>query len=570
VSIPPRSAKALQWFGVASALALFALLRVLAIQTTAFNWDELVLLQDVSRSASEGVLRSSGHPGLPQALLIPWVEGCSDEIAVGRKARLAWLGLTWTALVGVFAVLVQLLPASPTRRRDAALGTALLGLAPVFLEWSVQVRTDQVALCGGAWGAAALLFSRQRPAFALGAGLALGVGWLGTEKLAYLAALAGLLAAGDLWVRREWKPGREALRAGGVALGALAVLAAWRAIVSTHFELAASQGSPISPEGLANRIDSFAFYRNTIGYSQYLDALPDLLPQLGVFAAVVAAALFCPAARTRRLALAAAVLALGALVGAFHAGAFAYFLMTLGVFAAVGLTLALPSLRSWAERWPGSAPMATAVAWSALALFAGLHALSTLYDTQAVQRESLGFVQRNFSPEQAGFHPEAGLFCSARQPLGTWLSRRIYRSFGRGERRERNAEELVERFRAEPVHYLVQSFRLNQFPVSLRRFWAEHYQPYRASVFVAGRRLVAGEADSLDFELLVPGAYRWLPRGEAHAVEIDGATLAPGEVVQLPAGRHRAHFPDAEGQGALLLAMNDPPGTAPMTFYKSY
>ena len=555
-----------------AALLGWVAVRIAAVHTTAFNWDELVLLHEVARSASEGVLRSSGHPGLPQALLIPWVEGCEDEIALGRAVRLAWLALTWTALAGVFVLLLQLLPAGPQRRHDAALGTALLGLAPVFLEWSIQVRTDQWALCGGAWGAAALLASRRRPWLAALAGLALGVGWLGTEKLAYLAALAALLAAGDLWLRGEWSPRREALRVALVAVAGTAVLVGWRTYVRANFDVPDFHGavSVAAPETLASRFDSFRFYRGTIGYSQYWDALPELVPQLALLAAAIAAALLCPAARTRRLGLAAAAALLGVAVGAFHAGAFAYFLMTLGVFAAAALTLALPSLRRFAERWAGSEAMATAVVWSALALFAGLHAVGSLRDTQAVQRESLAFVSRNFPPESAGFHPEAGSFCSTRQPLGVWLSHRIYRNFGRGEAPEAAAAQLLERFRGEPVLYLVHSFRLNQFPVSVRRFWEAHYLPYRASVFVAGRRLAADDPASLDFELLASARYRWLPRGVPQPVEIDGRRLEPGAVAALEAGRHRARFADAEARGSLVLAVAEPPGQAPQPFYKRY
>ena len=82
--------------------------------------------------------------------------------------------------------------------------------------------------------------------------------------------------------------------------------------------------------------------------------------------------------------------------------------------------------------------------------------------------------------------------------------------------------ETITRFREEPVHYLVNSFRLNQFPVELRRFWADNYQPYRASVFVAGRHL-AGEPGEIEpFEIVVSGRYRWVPLTGPHGLRIDG------------------------------------------------
>ncbi|MGH0032600.1 MAG: hypothetical protein ACQGVC_22640, partial [Myxococcota bacterium] len=90
-------------------------------------------------------------------------------------------------------------------------------------------------------------------------------------------------------------------------------------------------------------------------------------------------------------------------------------------------------------------------------------------------------------------------------------------------------------------------------------------QPYADSVFVAGRRLEAG--DSGDFELLIDGPYRWIPLGGPHALHIDDTTLEPGQVMELPAGRHAAQVSEG-GAGLLVLAVSDPPGLAPLHFYE--
>ncbi len=564
-------ARRIGWIALACALLGFAALRVATVFTTAFNWDEFALFHDVALTAQLGELQSAGHPGLPQVALLPLVRACADEIATGRAARLAWLALTWGYLAGVFVLLCELLPADRHRWHDAALGTALLGLLPAFLEWSIQVRTDQVALVGGAWGAAALLASRRRPWLALVAGVAFGIGWLGTQKLAYVAALAGLLAAGDLALRTEWRTRRELARAGGTALGALLVLAAWRGFVAIAFEVPETHSaiSGTSPETVRNYLDVFDFYRATIGYSQYLATLPSLVPHLALFAAMSAATLAMKAARTRRMALAWAVLALGVGVGAFHAAAFAYFLMTLGLFAAVAFALALAPLRSAFAPWPSTARLGSPVLWAALGLGAVLHTALALDDSQAVQRESLRFVHRNFSPDRAGFQPETALFCGVRQPIGLWFSQRIYRTF-EGPQRDREVDHLIARFRAEPVHYLVQSFRLNQFPAPLRAFWDENYQPYRDSVFVAGRRLQGNAGAESSFELLVSAPYRWLPIGTANPIRIDGEPLAAAAVRFLDAKRHSVSF-DADGtRGLLVLAVDEPPRSAPIAFYKAY
>jgi hypothetical protein len=565
----PRS---IGWIALVAALLGFAALRVAAAFETAFNWDEFALFHDVALTAQGGELQSAGHPGLPQVALLPLVRDCRDEIAVGRDARLAWLALTWGYLAGVFVLLLELLPADRHRMHDAALGTALLGLLPAFLEWSIQVRTDQVALLGGAWGAAALVASRRRPWLALAAGASFGIGWLGTQKLAYVAALAALLAVGDLVLRSEWRVQRELARAGGTVLGGAVVLAAWRVFVSAAFAVpqghAALAGA--SPETVRSYLDVFDFYRATIGYSQYLAQLPTLVPHVVLFGAMIAATIGAKRARTRRLALAWAVLALGVAVAAFHAAAFAYFLMTLGLFAAVALTLALPELRSaCAAHWPSAGRLAPPVLWAGLLLGAILQTGGALDDSQAVQRDSLRFVHRNFSPDRAGFQPETALFCGVRQPIGLWFSQRIYRTF-EGPQRDREADALIARFRAEPVHYLVQSFRLNQFPEPVRVFWDENYQPYRDSVFVAGRRLQGDAGQHGDFDLLLAAPYRWIPIGGASSIVVDGQAIGPAEVRFLAAERHAVAF-DADGtHGLLVLALDEPPRRAPLPFYKAY
>lgn len=554
------------------ALAALLALQAAAIFRVAFNWDEFALLDDVALTAREGQLHSSGHAGLPQLALLPLVADCHDEIAVGRAARGAWLLLTVAYAAGLFALLREMAADGPRRNHDAALGTASLVLLPAFLEWSIQVRTDQVALASGVWGAMALLSSRRRPALAVLAGAACGVGWLGTQKIFYVAALAGLLAAGDLALRGEWRTRRELARAAAALAGFGAMVLGFRQLVKASFQLpevhTALRG--IAPEVASNYFDIFDFYRHTIGYSQYLELLPTLGPHMLLLAGLALAPLLCPAARTRRMALAWVVLALGFAVAAFHAAAFAYFVMTLGLFPAAAFAIALPDLRRAVAQWePRLGGPIAIVLWTALALQAAVHGVGALADTQAVQRESLRFVHRNFAPERAGFQPEAALFCGARQPLGVWFSSRIYRAFA-GERREERIRTLLYQFRTEPIHYLVQSFRLNQFPEEITDFWRDHYQPYRGSVLVAGRLLEGGPGGSEDFDLLIDGPYRWLPLDGRQPLHVDGEPLAAGGIRMLNAGDHEAEYSEAHTRGMLVLALDEPPGPAPQRFYKSY
>lgn len=567
----PVSTKAL-WAAVAAG-GLALALRVAAVFRVAGNWDEFGLFEAASKTAESGVLVSGGRPGLAQLLVLPLVSACTAEIEVLQTARLAWVGFTFAYLAGVGVALAQLQTDPGRKLGDALLGIALLALVPAFVEWSVQVRTDQIALAGAAWGGVALLASRRRVGLALVAGFAFGFGFLSSQKLVYAAAAMGVLAAGQLWLARDWSTRREFLR-GALCVAAFgAAVATFRALtaasrIDISANAAASAG--ISKQVVAGGLFAFDFYRKTIGWSQYVDLAPTLAPHALLLVALVAATL---RGRDRpgrdALPIAWALLALGTAVGLFHAAAFAYFWMTLGLFPALAFAVAR---RPILDLLPAAGPVRAAATLgfcAALGLPGAAALLSGLRDTQSVQRESFAFVQRNFAPSDAGFHPESGLFCrGAAQPIRHYYSRDIYMDFGR-EGTEANRDRLIARFRDEQVRFVLQSFRLNQFPVEVRRFWADNYQPYRASVFVAGRQLHGRSGQEEPFELVASGDYRWLPRA-GQAIAVDGRPLAPGEILPLAAGPHRARFFDDVPGGMLVLAMHEPPGEAPLSFYKDY
>jgi len=565
--------KPLRWLA-AGALLLVLAARLGAVSTANVNWDEFALLHLADASHVSGVLQTGGRPGLAVVLLLPLVAHCDDEVRVIRRARLLWTLITAAFLAGLAAWIAQLSPADPGRWRDAALGVALLALVPAFLEASLQVRSDQLALAGGAWGGAALLASRRRPALALAAGALFGVGFLGSQKLLYVGALAALLACGQLLLARELRPRREGLRVLLGAAGFAGVVLAFRAWSNLAFDLpeASAAREPISTTSVKHGLSLFDYYRNTIGFSQYRELLPSLVPHLLLLGGLVAAT----ASRLRRrgsdavrLALAWAALLLGVAVGLFHAAAFRYFWMTLGLFPAIAFAVARQPLASLALGW-GPRLRRLAVAGFALLLVVpgAMQMGFLLSDTQAVQRQSLGFVHRNFGRGDAGFQPESSLFCQAgQQPIPTHFSQGIYRRFA-GPSREQNVERMMRTFRKTPIRFIVESFRLNQFPVELRRFWAANYQPYQASVFVAGRHLEGKQGSDATFELIVPGRYRWIPTAGLQPVAIDGQLLAPGEVITLERGEYAAHFVENVPGGMLVLALDDPPGQAPLAFYQ--
>ena len=421
-----------------------------------------------------------------------------------------------------------------------------------------------------------LLASQRRAPLALAAGILFGIGYLGSQKLLYAAALAGLLVAGRTWLERDLRPGREALRATLCLAGFGLVFAAFRAAMGAAFDVPPSHPSQhvMTPYHVGRALDIFEFYRHSLGFSQYRAMLPTLAPHALLLAASAAASIVAwrrRAASGPTLLFVFAVLALGAGIAAFHAGAFFYFWMTLGLFPAVAFALALGPLRdTLLPLGARSRALAAGLLWAALAIPGAVKAAGLLADTQGVQRESLGFIRRNFEPGDAGFHPERALFCSpAEAPLPLYFSQTIFRDFV-GPQAEANLAHMEQRFRREPIKFLVQSFRLNQFPLELRRFWAENYQPYRASVFVAGRRLEGARGATSGFELIVPGRYRWLPLDAPRSVRIDQELLGAGDVVALAPGPHTAGFVEDATGGMLVLALEDPPGPAPLAFYKVY
>ncbi len=148
-------------------LAAFAALRIAAVYNVAGNWDEFGLFENASISHETGVLNGGGRPGLAQLVVLPLVAGCDDEIEVLQRARLLWIFITLAFLIGVGVLAGQLQPDRSRRFGDALLAIALVALVPAFLESSLQVRTDQIALAGGIWGGVALLASDRRPALAL-------------------------------------------------------------------------------------------------------------------------------------------------------------------------------------------------------------------------------------------------------------------------------------------------------------------------------------------------------------------------------------------------------------------
>ena len=258
-----------------------------------------------------------------------------------------------------------------------------------------------------------------------------------------------LLAVGHREQLLDLRPRREAVRASLALAGFGLTFAAWGLATASAFGVAETHASQqmMTPASVNRGLSVFEFYRHTIGYSQYRAMLPTLAPHFLLLAALAAASVRAvrrAAIARGALALAWAVLLLGLAIGGFHAGAFFYFWMTLGLFPAAAFAIARGPIQALLR--PSAAPLVVA-GGGLLLLLPGLVTLGLmLNDTQSVQRESLAFVHRNFAEADAGFQPESALFCRPGTPaIPTHFSETIYRRFA-GSEREANAAKMIRTF----------------------------------------------------------------------------------------------------------------------------
>lgn len=530
---------------------------------TEINWDEFALLARASDSLREGRLLSGGRPGLATLLLMPLVDGCTDALSVVRHARLWWTPFTLGILGGLWLTLFRLFSDRVQAASNALIGVSLLALTPNFMRFSVQLRTDQPAIAMGLLAGALLIGSRRHLRTALLAGVLFGVGYLFSQKLVYVAALVGILAAGDLVLKADLQLRREFGRILAVAGGFLVVLVAYRVLVSLVWE-------PPSMIDVGRQMNVFRFYRDTMGYQYYWAMLPRMLGLVGLLAALL---ILLPSAvgrggTDRILAiLSVAVLALGVAVGRVHAGAFPYFWMTLGLFPAIALAIGLPffmRLPKWTRR------RVLVPFWVVFTFTIVYVGAAELRDGQEVQRETLEFVSANFSPDLEGFQATRALFCRDRHdPLPTFFSQNIrFRFWGEGG--PAAVEQLIVEFRQRPVGFLIQSFRLQQFPESMRRFWDEHYVPYSGAVHLAGTSIDETDPVLLNFEVLVPGAYAFYSSDSGASIRIGTTRLGAGDTIRLERGFYTIDRSQTSGSALFALAIPEQPGPVGESFYQVF
>ena len=547
---------------VLGALALaFVATQLAAVYTESVNGDELALAQRAERTIATGHLEGGGRPGLATIALLPFVDGCSATVPAIEAARLAWLAITFALVGGLFAFLRLAARRGPQPWLAAGLGTALLVLVPVVLQFSLHVRTDQPAIAAGLWGGVAVLASGfRRWPWALLAGALFGAGFLFTQKVIYIVALVGVVALGDLFVERSFAWRRELLRAAAVAIGAVAVVAAYYQIVPLFY-------APRPPASADRVLDTFDWLRRALGYSTYRAMLPTLVPHVIGLVLLVTSTVIASRKRSehvRPLLVALAVMAVGFVVGRFHRSAFPYFWMTLGLFFASAIALGWGGIRAVLPRAHG-AIAAVLVGWC---LYHAIPARAGhLADTQAIQEAALGFVDRNFERSQRGFHPEGALFCRRDpDPIPARFNDGLHAYFS-GPRRAERIADFIRQHRTRPIAFVVETRRVLNYPREIAELWATHYVRYYGPVKIAGRMIAGRRGERLQVELIVPGAYRWLVRDTARGtISVGGAQLRPGDGLVLEAGTHEIALLD-DVDGMLVLAVKDPPWLTRVPFF---
>jgi hypothetical protein len=534
---------------VALIVLAYATTHIAAIYREAINWDEFVLYHRAEVGAKTGVVDGGGRPGLGVVALIPFVSGCDSEIGVAHAVRLVWTLWTFGIFVGLYFVVRRY----SRSWQIAALSVSCLACIPAVIRWSLHVRTDQPAVACALWAGIALLASRDRKRLAFLAGGLLGVGYLFSQKAVYVAAMAGVLAVGDLYIaqRVDWR--REASRALSAIAAAVVVVATYILVVRAFF---------IPPDAFAvdRNLDMLHWYRYVLRYRVYKDMLPTLYPLLALLLIVFVASIraFRLGATERRPALIAlTIITLGIAVLRFHTATFPYFWITLGIFPAVAIGIGWSSVEAWLPR-ANKLIVACGALWF-LALATRMR-VETLADTQTAQRNAFAFVA-DLGPNARGFHADGALVCRRDPaPFPVFLGSSIKHRFGGPGGRD-YMEKFIADFRSRPVSYIVNTYRLAVFPSAIRDFWNQHYVPYRANVLLAGKAVSGTDL----VEIIVPGRYRWISP-TAEALEIDGRKLTAGGAVDLFGGKYEVRVL-GRGNGMLVLAVDEPPLEDSAPFY---
>ncbi len=545
-------------------LVVIALVHGRALFTENVNWDEFALLQRAEIAARTGVISGGGRPGLGTLILLPFAHACANAARSIIHARVLWLVFVLGGAAAFVLLLRAMLPVDRHRWSGTATGLSLWVLAPDFLQHSIQVRTDQPAIFFGLWGGVCLVASRKRLPFAALSGVLFGVGFLFSQKLVYVAALAVLIATIAEIRARDLHVARELWRAGLSLLAFAVSLASYWALLS----FAAEAPTLVPLEGALN---AFAYYREFYGWNFFLDMVPTVLPQTATLAALVAlTAAWAAGARPgngSQILAAWGVALLGVAVALFHAGRFPYFYMVLGLFpAVVGALLVGPFLEVVRTRWVRVALITPFGA--VLFMFAAAQSAASTADTVSHQVASIDFVNRNFTAGHRGFDG-LGVFACRHDPEPFPVRFRQHLEAAREPDGGTSlGRDLVEKFRTRPVTFMIPPDL--RYPDLLHEYWQPRYLQYWESIWVPGRMVGASGESTLTFDAPATGIYRWeTAEPSARSLSVDGRVVAPADTITLHQGRHEVTV-SGPVSGRIVWSLGEAGRPASRLFFRMY
>jgi hypothetical protein len=389
------------------------------------------------------------------------------------------------------------------------------------------------------------------------AGMLFGVAILSTQKAVYVIALCVLLFATSTAARIQ-SGARSKAREFVLACSRLAVVLAVAAVVvGIYVALVPEAARLASGTGVAGAIDTMNWTRSTQGYRIYTVHAHRLIVHWVLFAILIAWTVRALIRKDRSevvlLCTCWSILFLGLAVIRFHGSSFPYFIMTAGLFPALALSMASasPLVLTGRSAWPIIV---------SLIVMAGLQSaaesIEMLVDTQVEQRETLRLVTDSPLRDRRGYQVEGALLCTRDpDPIPTMFSQDIWRKFKKSAMAEQNTADFIAGLRSRSVAYVVESYRLRQFPEPILSFLASHYLWYSSSLFIAGFGIEPGRP-AQDIDVIVRGRYRWDPSpiDATATLQVGSVVLRPSEVVELDVGSHRITHDDRDAQGKLILA----------------
>lgn len=549
-------------WAIAALLAIaawFVGTQLMHIFSEAINWDEFALLDRADRTLRLGQVVGGGRPGLVPIVLMPFVRDCIDSVHAVVNARLLWVALTLTYLVGVYWLLRRWFAhgrRATNGHPEALLAVALLAFLPAFVTWSLQVRTDQAALAAATLGGVALL-STGYIASAV-AGAMFGVAILCSQKAVYVIALCVLLYTTATIGRALPWTGESPAELNRVGWRMLLATAATGVVIFMYAWLIPEAAKLASGGAVASSLETMRWTREGQGYRIYTVHARRLMVHWLLFGLLLAwtarSALRKDASQALPIATGWAVLLLGVAVAVFHGSSFPYFIMTAGLFTAVALALTTGSTLAYAGRmaWP---VLVALIALSAMQSMT--ESLEMLSETQREQRETLRLAYELNLRNRRGYQVEGALFCSSDpDPIPTMFSQDIARHFRMSPKSAEHIADFISEFRSRPIAYLVESYRLRQFPEEIHRFFANHYVWYGKSLYLAGFRLDLSADEPRFVDVIVPGLYRWTPDTafRTKPLVLNGQALAPLGELWLAVGQHTVLVRDRPVVGSLILA----------------